>query len=85
MARGFESKQVESQQEEAARPKAIGRRLSPEDAQRLDRARTLQLSRARLVADMKVARNAAHREMLDQALAAVDEQLRAIESSESGS
>jgi hypothetical protein len=79
MARGFESKQVESQQEEAARPKAPGRRLSPEEMQRLDRVRTLQLSRARLASDLQVARNAAHRQMLEQALAALDEQLQALE------
>lgn len=75
MARGFESKQVESQQEEAARPKVTSERLSPEEAERVDRRRTLELSRARLLADLQRATVPAHRQMLDQALQAIDEQL----------
>jgi hypothetical protein len=78
MARGFESKQVESQQEEAARPKAAGKRLTPVEIERLDRVRTLELSRARLLADLQRATNAAHRRMLEQALAALDDQLRTL-------
>jgi hypothetical protein len=75
MARGFESKQVESQQEEAARPKTSGQPLSPEEAERVDRRRTLELSRARLKADLQRATVPAHKKMLEQALAAIDEQL----------
>jgi hypothetical protein len=75
MARGFESKQVESQQEEAQRKKTPGRALTPEEARQLDRRRTLELSRARLLGDLERASNPAHRRMLEQALAAVDEQL----------
>lgn len=75
MARGFESKQVESQQEEAARPKVSSQALSPEEAERVDRRRTLELSRARLMADLQRASVPAHRRMLEQALAAIDAQL----------
>lgn len=75
MARGFESKQVESQQEEAARPKVSAQRFSPEEAERIDRRRTLELSRARLRADLQRATVPAHRRMLEQALAAIDQQL----------
>jgi hypothetical protein len=78
MARGFESKQVESQQEEAARPKSPGRRLTSEEVERLQQERILQLSRTRLAADLESATHANHRRMLEQALAAVDEQLRAL-------
>lgn len=78
MARGFESKQVESQQEEAQRKKTPGKTLTPEEAQKLDRRRTLELSRARLIADLQRASNPAHRQMLEQALAALDEQLAAL-------
>ena len=78
MARGFESKQVESQQEEAQRKKAPGKALTPEEARRVDRRRTLELSRARLTADLERASNPAHRRMLEQALAAIDEQLAAL-------
>jgi hypothetical protein len=75
MARGFESKQVESQQEEAQRKKTPAKALTPEQARQLDRRRTLELSRARLKADLERASNPAHRQMLEQALAAIDEQL----------
>jgi hypothetical protein len=78
MARGFESKQVESQQEAAQRRDAPRPRFSPEQAERLDRVRTLELSRARLLADLQRATNAAHRSMLEQALAALDEQIRLL-------
>jgi hypothetical protein len=75
MARGFESKQVESQQEEAARPKFRSAALSQEEAERIDRRRTLELSRARLTADLQRATVPAHRQMLEQALAALDGQI----------
>jgi hypothetical protein len=78
MARGFESKQVEAQQEEATRPKASGRTLSPFEADRLQRRRILELSRARLLADRERATRPAHRQMLEQALAALDEQLAGL-------
>ena len=78
MARGFESKQVESQQEEAARPRSPGRRLTADDVARIDRQRTVELSLARLKADLERATNPAHRRMLEQALAALEEQLRLL-------
>ncbi len=78
MARGFESKQVESQQEEAQRKKTPSRALTPEEARRVDRRRTLELSRARLAADLEKASNPAHRQMLEQAMVAIDEQLASL-------
>jgi hypothetical protein len=79
MARGFESKQVESQQEEAQRREETPRqRLSREQAEQLDRRRTLELSRARLIGDLQHATNAAHRSMLEQALSAIDDQIRLL-------
>lgn len=80
MARGFESKQVESQQEEAARPKVTGSPVSAQEAERIDRRRTLELSRARLAADLQRASVPAHRKMLEQAIAALDGQLRELQS-----
>jgi hypothetical protein len=80
MARGFESKQVEFQQEEASR----GRRLNPSltEAQRDARERrtALELARARAVADLARASAPAYRRMLEQALAALDQQLAELES-----
>jgi hypothetical protein len=79
MARGFESKQVEFQQEEASR----GRRLNPTltDAQREAREKraSLALARARAAADLARASAPAHRRMLEQALAALDQQLAELE------
>jgi hypothetical protein len=77
MARGWESKSVEAQQadrEEA--PKRAGESIGPEEAVRRARRRTLELARARAEADLRAATNPAHRQMLEAALAALNEQLR---------
>ena len=79
MARGFESKQVEAQQEEAQRGRKPSR---PElsDAQKAAQARraTLQLARARAVSDLDRATAPHHRRMLEAAIAALDGQLAEI-------
>jgi len=75
MARGFESKMVEFQQEEAARGRTRAERLSPEEQQRRATRHGLELARARAAADLERATAPAHREMLEQAIAAIDEQL----------
>jgi RecB family exonuclease len=76
MARGFESKQVEAQQEEAARPRTAGKALTPDETDRLQRRRLLELSRARLVGDLERATRPAHHQMLTEALAALEAQIR---------
>jgi hypothetical protein len=80
MARGWESKAIESQQEDKGRTDSSGRRqaLSPEQRARHERKRTLELVRARLSADLVASRVEAHRRMLEQALAAVDVELEAL-------
>ena len=76
MARGFESKQIEFQQEEAAR----GRRPSgplmtaPERAME-ERRSVLELSRKRAQHDLGRATASAHRRMLEQAIAAINTQI----------
>ena len=75
MARGFESKDVEFQQAEAVRGKAGGRTLSPEEREAQSRRRTLELALARARADLTSARSPAHRQMLEQAIAALEDQL----------
>jgi len=75
MARGFESKMVEFQQEEAARGRARGKALTPEEQARQARRESLELARARAVADLERASVPAHRAMLEQAIAALDKQL----------
>ena len=76
MARGFESKMVEFQQEEAARAKSGAKPLSAEEQARQARRAGLELARSRAVADLERATAPAHRKMLEQAIAALDDQLR---------
>jgi hypothetical protein len=75
MARGWESKSIEAQQDEAARTHTPRPALS--DAERaLDgKRRTLALTRARAVADLERATAPHHKRMLEQAIAALDAQL----------
>lgn len=75
MARGFESKMVEFQQEEAAKAKKPGEKLTAEEQLRRARRGSLELARARAAADLERATAPAHRRMLQQAIAALDEQL----------
>jgi hypothetical protein len=78
MARGWESKSVESQQDDAARRKQVKPELSPEQQERLVRRKTLELSRARLAADLDRASAPPHRRMLERALADVEAQIESL-------
>jgi hypothetical protein len=75
MARGFESKDVEFQQAEAERAKTFRRTLSPEERDARGRKATMALALARARADLAVARTPAHRRMLSDAIAALEQQL----------
>jgi hypothetical protein len=80
MARGFESKSVEAQQEEAAREKkSVGPAKSPGDRIIEQRRHTLELTRTRACQDLSRASAAAHKRMLEQAIASLDQQLRDLE------
>jgi len=76
MARGFESKMVEFQQEEAARAKSRSAPVPADEQARKAKRAGLELARARASADLERATAPAHRKMLEQAIAALDEQLR---------
>ena len=78
MARGFESKMVEFNQEEAARARAAKPAVSAEDRERTTRRRSIELARARAAADLERATAPAHRRMLEQAIAALDQQLSTL-------
>jgi hypothetical protein len=78
MARGFESKDVEFQQAEAERAKVRARALSPAERESKGRRSTLELSLARARADLGRARTPAHRQMLEQAITALEEQLARV-------
>jgi hypothetical protein len=75
MARGWESKSVESQQEEASRPRTVRRGPSKDELVKADERRTLELTRTRLSGDLARATRPAHREMLEQALAELERKL----------
>ena len=76
MARGWESKSVEQQQEEMAERRKPGRAPVPPEEQKRNRERDgLLLSRERLAQQLLAATNPRHREMLLQSIAALDGQL----------
>ncbi len=64
MARGWESKSIESQQDDARSEKPMRRDLSPEERDRAQRRTTLELALAGAQAELLVARRPAHRDML---------------------
>ena len=78
MARGWESKAVEAQLEEPDMRAAeqTGRdEWSPEVRARRERLESLRLSRARTLAQLERATNAAHRAMLERTLRALEQQM----------
>ena len=79
MARGWESKSIEAQQEEATRPRSPRPAPRREDLDRADKRRALELTRKRIVDDLSRATAPAHRKMLEQAIASLDDQLAALQ------
>lgn len=73
MARGFESKHVESQQADRERRGADTQEIG--DPAVLERRRTLQLARARAEQDLAKATSPAYRAVLRNALGTIDKQL----------
>jgi tripartite-type tricarboxylate transporter receptor subunit TctC len=71
MARGWESKSVESQQEEMSRATPRGPAPTAEQVARAERRRTLELQRRRVEAEIARATAPAHRHMLEEALLAL--------------
>jgi hypothetical protein len=80
MARGWESKSVEQQQEEMAERRNPVRAPIPLDEQQRNRKfEGLRLSRERLAQQLQVASNPRHRQMLEQAIAELDSQLSSLQ------
>ena len=76
MARGWESKSVEQQQELATSEVKKGKpQLSPAQISAEQRRQTLQLSRKRILQQLEVASNPRHLQMLEAALADLEAQL----------
>jgi hypothetical protein len=79
MARGWESKSVEAQQDAAATKRTLAPPVSVEEAARRSQRATLMLARNRALADLQHACVAAHRAMLERAIAALDDRLADFE------
>jgi len=77
MARGWESKDVESQVEARKSMSAAAGKgpKSPEEIRREQERRDLQLSRTRIVNDLQAATHPNHRKSLEAALAHLDEKI----------
>jgi len=75
MARGFESKDVEFQQAEAARAKTLTRALTPAEREARTARQTLELALTKARADRGAATSDVHRHMLDQAIASLEIEL----------
>lgn len=79
MARGWESKSVEAQQEAASYRRNAGPIIGVRDADRESKRATLMLARTRALADLQLACAPHHRGMLEQAIAELDRQLAALD------
>ncbi len=82
MARGFESKSVADQQESAQdrrRPREREKAKTAADQTRVARLRQLELARADVERRLAVAEAPAHRQMLERALSALQNDLRSLE------
>ena len=75
MARGFESKDVEFQQDEAARSQAVGRPLTADEREQEGRRRSVELALARSRSELAHATSSPHRRMLEQAIVELERQL----------
>jgi len=83
MARGWESKAVEDQIEEAekrARKRGALDDLTPEERARRDRLESLRLSRARTLTQLEHATRPAHRTMLQKTLQALESEIDELSS-----
>ena len=77
MARGWESKSVEQQQEEAtSSTQQRGKPLTGEEIAENRRRQGLELSRQRVLQQLEIVSNPQHRSMLEAALAELDAKLR---------
>jgi hypothetical protein len=80
MARGWESKSVEAQQEDASARTAVAKpRLTREEAGRLREKESLRLSLQRVVQELEQSHNPRHRSMLEQAQADLQRKIAQLE------
>jgi len=75
VARGWESKSVEQQQDDALSTRELKPRLTPEQRKIESHKEGLKLSRSRIMEQIQSAGNPRYQQMLQQTLAAIDEQI----------
>jgi hypothetical protein len=75
MARGWESKSVESQIEDAGSRVSQGEALTPEQRETRKKRQGLEMSRRRVLQDLEAARSPVRRTALERALAFLDEEI----------
>jgi hypothetical protein len=80
MARGWESKSVESQIESAEERATLARppKLSPEETERHHKRESLLLTRVRVMHDLETSKNPGYRKTLEAALKHLDDKLAAL-------
>jgi hypothetical protein len=80
MARGWESKSVEDQIEEARRSQGASedRVQSPEAKERERKVESLKLERSRLTEQLNRARSESHRRMIRQSLEAIEKEIATL-------
>jgi hypothetical protein len=78
MARGFESKDIEFQQAEASRPKSTAPERTTAQRAADAHVQTLTLALKQARTELSSATKAAHRRMLEQAIAALEQQIRSV-------
>lgn len=80
MARGWESKSIESQIEDAqSRRRSAAEQISPAEAEKNRRRESLLLSRTRVLRDLEATQKPGYRETLSQALKHLEKQLADLE------
>jgi hypothetical protein len=80
VARGWESKSVEEQQSEARQENAPRGQMTPEQIEGRRKRDGLILSRKSVQAQLNSATNPTHRQMLERALADLDQQIASLNS-----
>jgi len=80
VARGFESKDVEQQQQDAEERRANARRiaLSAEQAEVNRKRDGLMLQRTRILREIEISKNDRHRQTLQSGLQFLDEQIAGL-------
>ena len=78
MARGFESKSVESQQADRFERGSSSERPSPDELERRSKRESLELSKRRIQNELQASSSPVHRTALENALRYLDDELNKI-------